>query len=289
MDLVQVIKDNCNPVNINDLIKIVNIFEDLNYDKYMDDMYNSVEEAMENDSNNVGRFVSNILMNHAQEVLLELGITMSNEIEDLTIHEVFQILNFQMLIEYSDTEKAKLILSTIDAYEDMLESYSFIISQFTNLTYTRVYNVIDNVSLLYINKLTEIMSKITDEESDDSINYLLVNVIKEIRPLATSELIGLRLIRNDFDSDAKLVQYLSIAQDRIDNGVMEETAANFMSLLILGSDSRFNRLEYFVNMCEDLIDDEAFKASVYNRIKTLDSKVEGLYFSYGIKEDVING
>ena len=80
MELKEFIKTYCNPVTSDDLIKTVNIFEDIEYEDYIEDINDIVQIEINNDIHNVPMLINNILLKHIYIILFEIGVTINKDL-----------------------------------------------------------------------------------------------------------------------------------------------------------------------------------------------------------------
>lgn len=285
MDLEVIIREHSNPVIVNDLVNIINIFEDLDYDEHMVTVYDKIEEALENDSVNVGIFIHSLIIKSVYDILGYFSLKFNLD-TDITINELYQILKFHLLIENIDRETAIYIVDTLEVEEDMNLSFATIVSKYTTIPSTRLYTLIDEVSLAYVNTLNKLCNDIIErtEEAGDDIVHNLIRVIKELNT-DNYELAGLRYLRSEFASDKNIVMYVQVTSKFLIGTTPKHTALNFISLLIL-STSRHNLVETYREYCEDMLDDENYKMSVYKEFNKILPNIDSLYIKHGIPKDV---
>lgn len=284
MDVPNLVKEYCNPTNVNDLIKLTNLFEDLTYTDYEESLDVLVTETLNQNSANVGMVINRKIYKNAVDLLSELGLTINPDLEDITIKELLVLLNFQVMVEYISKEQAEYLLSGFEMYDDSIEAYSHSLASSSTMTFIRLYNIIDKLSLEYMSNLTKVLTDITTVEIEP-VDYTLVKIIKLLKGDNNYSVLGLRNIRSGYDNDDLLMDYLKGNVDKLITQDINETALSIVSILILGTDSMFSITKSYKEVIEPLIDDELYKMKLYKLIEGLEVKTYRLYVKFNIKEE----
>lgn len=284
MEIKNVINEYCNPVTSNDLIKIIDMFDDIEYDEYMPDIHNIVEVEINNDINNIGMLIHNIVVKHSYDLLLEIGFTINKDVPNLTVSELKDILYFIIDLKFISKDNAEFIYHTIETYDDVIDAFSRIFEKYINMQYARAYDIFDKIDYSFVKDLEGTLHKIMSDDTYDIPNYDIANVIRELKLNDEHEILGLRLIRNEFEDCNLLVDYIKNNINDIKSDTYEKTAINILSLIILSVDGRLDIKNVYVNNFEDMFEDEYFKANIYTYIKNIEPKIYDLYTKYKVKD-----
>jgi len=284
MEIKDFIRVYCNPVTCDDLIKTINLFDDLDYDEYIEDIINIVEVEINNNINNVPLIIHNILVKHLYNIISTIGITLNKEMIDIKIPELNSLLEFMVDLKFSSIEDSCFILDTLEMNDDVLYGFSIIVNRYTGINILRLYDYIDKIDNTYIVDLETTLSYIKNNDTENISNYDLVSVIKELRINNEQEVTGLRIMRDSFEDEYKLIHYLTNYLKDLYNKDISIFTTNILSIIILSSDYRFNIIEGYVNIIEDTISDETIKSIIFKQIKELEPKIKDLYLKYNIKE-----
>lgn len=284
MEIRDFIRTYCNPVTCEDLIKTVNLFDDLDYDEYMEDITNVVEIEVNNSINNVPMLLYSIIVKHLYKLILSIGIELNRELIDIKISELNDILEFMADLKYSSAEDSCFILDTLEMNDDLLYGFSIVVNKYTNINTLKMYDYINKIDSTYIRELETVLLYIKNNDTENINNYDLVSVIKGLRVNQEQEIVGLRIMRDSFEDEYRLIHYLTnYSNDLYSKDTLEYTI-NILSIIILSSDYRFNIIEGYVNVVEDTIDSELIKSNIFKQIKELEPKIKDLYLKYNIKE-----
>lgn len=285
MELREFIKIYCNPVTSNDLITTINLFDDIDYDEYTSDISDIVEVEINNDINNVPMLIHNTLIKHLYEILFEIGFTINKDVLNVQISELNDILEFLVDINFSSKEDSEYIINTLNTHDDILYAFSIILNKYLNINITKIYEIIDNINSSYIKDLEDTLTLIINGDTDEINNYDLVSVIKELKVNVDQEIIGLRILRSPYEEESTLLSYIRNYINDIYGRDYIETSINIISLIILSSDYRFDINKGYVDIVENIIEDENLKTNINNHIKKLLPTIDKLYIKYNVGVD----
>ncbi len=285
MELREFIKIYCNPVTSNDLITTINLFDDIDYDEYTSDISDIVEVELNNDINNVPMLIHNTLIKHLYEILFEIGFTINKDVLNIQISELNDILEFLVDINFSSKEDSEYIINTLNTHDDIIYAFSIILNKYLNINITKIYEIIDNINSSYIKDLEDTLTLIINGDTDEINKYDLVSVIKELNVNVNQEIIGLRIVRDPYEEESDLLSYVRNYIGDIYGRDYIETSINIVSLIILSYDYRFDIIKGYVDVVENIIEDENLKTNINNHIKKLLPTIDKLYIKYNVGVD----
>lgn len=285
MEIREFIKMYCNPETSNDLITTINLFDDIDYDEYMSDISDIVEVEINNDINNVPMLIHNTLIKHLYGILFEIGFTINKDVLNLQISELNDMLEFLVDINFSSKEDSEFIINTLNIHDDIVYAFSIIFNKYININVTKVYEIIDNINSSYVKDLEDTLNLIINGDTEEINNYDLVSVIKELKVNVGQEIIGLRILRSPYEEESTLLSYIRNYINDIYGKDYIETSINIISLIILSYDYRFDIIKGYVDIVENIIEDENLKTNINNHIKKLLPVIDKLYTRYNVGVD----
>ena len=282
MEIREFIKTYCNPVTANDLIETIDLFEDIDYDEYIADINDIAEVELNNDINNVPMLIHNILLKHLINVLFEIGFVINQNMLNLRISELNDILEFLVDINFSSKEDSEFILNTLNINDDIICGFAIILNKYTTINMTKLFDIIDDINSSYIKDLEDTLEDIINGDTDDINNYDLVSIIRELKVNVNQDIVALHILRDPYEEESTLMDYIRNYINKLYGNDYIETAINIVSLIILSSDYRFDIIKGYIDVVENIIEDENTKTNIYNHIKKLEPIVQALYTKYNI-------
>ena len=282
MEIREFIKTYCNPVTANDLIETIDLFEDIDYDEYIADINDIAEVELNNDINNVPMLIHNILLKHLINVLFEIGFVINQNMLNLRISELNDILEFLVDINFSSKEDSEFILNTLNINDDIICGFAIVLNKYTTINMTKLFDIIDDINSSYIKDLEDTLEDIINGDTDDINNYDLVSIVRELKVNVNQDIVALHILRDPYEEESTLMDYIRNYINKLYGNDYIETAINIVSLIILSSDYRFDIIKGYIDVVENIIEDENTKTNIYNHIKKLEPIVQALYTKYNI-------
>jgi len=276
------IYDNCHPVSHADIFRILSAFEILEYDVITNRLYDIVNLPMDGRPDNYSFLLIKTITNSAFDVLDEMGLILDRE--KTKLNEISSILMSMATIMEIDYSIAVNLVSSYENVDDQFEVMSDVISSITDIGKYRVFDIIDEVRPMFSKKVKEVLDTIvnTIDESEDITQSIIdsrkANVMIKLlrfidKDTKDHKILGLVISVDGMILDIELSKLMEAYFDNISHDP-REAAFDIISLILISKDQRFNMLDAYIEIVEDIIENENDKAIVYNIVK---SKVESIY------------
>jgi len=269
----------CNPNNHADIFRIMSAFEYLDYERYTSDIHNLLSEVSAGLHDNVSFLLRGLIMKHANLVLSEMELYVDPEL--INIKEMSLILDHLVDLPNTDYAIANEMLDLMEIVNDNEEFLSKCISDKTGITYVRVYELLLDVKQSFIRNytrvLTDIVSSVSPDDEEETEVLIkrsrLKSIINKTLHMLNAKtdkdhhLLGLNIINDEFTIDNDISLFIKVYNDNVHKSDPFNMALDYISIMLLCSNSRHDMLDIYVNDIEDLIDDEYTKTILHKHIK----------------------
>lgn len=291
--IVEIASQKMNPESTKKIIELEQRFARFNYVDHeyeLETIYANSERI-----DDLALEMSNLYTTHMKALLYALGVVVINDITFTDVYPVFMAITD---IEYIDNSKAKEFLGYLETEDETHIAISKIIESLTDISYTTCYGYIedlfpklkDNLTLV-LEKLSEEKDELEEEDLEDDMYTELV--IKKVLFALDRQLNApdkhlwiFSLIQEGVKTDISINSIIQATWPEDSYMLISdhELAINILAILVLGVESRFDRINYFNLYFEDQIEVNAKLVSVYNIVKKYERFVEDNFK----KHDVLN-
>jgi len=276
------IYDNCHPVSHADIFRILSAFEILEYDVIINKLYDVINLPIDGRPDNYSFLLIKTITNSAFDVLDEMGLILDREKTKLS--EISSIIMSMATIDEVDYSVAVNLVDSYENVDDQFEVMSDVISSVNDIGKYRVYDIIDDIRPMFSKNIKEVLDKIVNaiDDSDDITQSIVdsrkANVMIKLlrfidKDTKDHKILGLVISVDGMILDIELSKLMEAYFDSISHDP-REAAFDIISLILISKDQRFNMLDAYIEIVEDVMENENDKAVVYNVIK---SKVESIY------------